>query len=484
MTETQTLLGKITALRQRLEQAQGLASEAGSAAAALAGGDGGRLEVLRRQAAAGAEHDALVDVSLHQLGAPDGGPARVFPTQLTARARRVIERGRELLARLRPLADHLEPEAQSPPHPAADPLARLYRQTAAMTDSTLRMVQAFPDAPSAQLKLCEGLEAILHVVAQRVGVLAGAVARRRLWAERTETLAGLLTALANGEAADLRPYTALAEGLIAEAVDGLPLRFLDAAPSEPARFVACHSLTVAQVVARVARHDAELRPRTLEAVLAALVHDVGLLRVPAEVLAQCGLLDDAGRRAVEAHPRLGADLVRRLVPDAAWLAEATAAHHERLDGTGYPGGLREVQVSSLARLLAVCDTYAALCAPRPHRPARETRTALTDTLLLAESGILDRGHAERLLQLSFYPVGTAVEMADGAVGVVVATHLGRRDLNTPARPVVALLTDSQGRPLAAPLHLDLTQCESRSIVRSLPPAERREVLGDHYPEWA
>src|SRR5690242_16451804 len=86
MTETQTLLGKIAALRQRLEQAQGLAGEAGSAAAALAGGDGGRLEVLHRQAAAGAEHDALVDVALRQFGDPDGGPTNVFPRQLTARA--------------------------------------------------------------------------------------------------------------------------------------------------------------------------------------------------------------------------------------------------------------------------------------------------------------------------------------------------------------------------------------------------------------
>ena len=111
MSETQTLLGKIAALRQRLEQAQGLANEAGSAAAALAGDDGGRLEVLRRKTDNGAEHDALVDASLRQFGAD--APAKVLPAQLTARARRVLERGKELLARLRPLADHLDPEVAS-----------------------------------------------------------------------------------------------------------------------------------------------------------------------------------------------------------------------------------------------------------------------------------------------------------------------------------------------------------------------------------
>jgi HD-GYP domain-containing protein (c-di-GMP phosphodiesterase class II) len=482
MSDTQALLGKIAALRQRLEQAQGLAHEADSAAAALAGGDGGRLELLRRQAAAGAAYDALVDTSLRPLADPDAVPTKALPAQLTARARRVIERGRELLARLRPLADQLEPEVVD--YRPADPLARLYRDTAAMTDSALRMVQALPDAPSAQLKLCEGLEAILGVVAHRVAVLTEAVGRRGLWSERGDMLAHLLTALASGEAADVQPFVALAEALTTEAEEGLPLRFLHAPTERTAHFVACHSLTVAQVASRVVRHDPELRARTSEVVLAALVHDAGMLRVPAAVLAQSGPLDDAGRRAVEAHARAGAEMARRLLPEATWLAEAAAAHHERLDGTGYPGGLRDVQVTSLTRLLAVCDAYAALCCPRPHRPARDTRTALTDALLLAEGGTLDRGHAERLLQLSFYPVGIAVELADGSVGVVVATHLGRRELNTPARPVVALLTDSQGRPLPSPLHLDLAQCESRSIVRSLPAAERREVLGESYPEWA
>src|SRR5262245_47536227 len=105
MSETQTPLGKIAALRQRLEQAQGQSQKVDSAAGALVGGDGGRLELLQRRTMAGAEHDALVDASLRQLGDPDVAPAKLFPTQLTARARRVIERGRQLLARLRPLAD-------------------------------------------------------------------------------------------------------------------------------------------------------------------------------------------------------------------------------------------------------------------------------------------------------------------------------------------------------------------------------------------
>jgi hypothetical protein len=158
-------------------------------------------------------------------------------------------------------------------------------------------------------------------------------------------------------------------------------------------------------------------------------------------------------------------------------------HHERLDGTGYPDGLHAYQLPPLTRLLAVCDVYAAQCTPRPHRAAPGTRAALADTLVLAEQGLLDRSHAEGLLHLGFYPVGSSVELADGAIGVVAAAP-DPRDLSSPGRPVVMVLLDAQGAPLTPPRHLDLARCDRHSIVRTLSAAERRGLLGAQFPEWA
>src|SRR5207245_4990108 len=110
-----------------------------------------------------------------------------------------------------------------------------------------------------------------------------------------------------------------------------------------------------------------------------LLHDVGMFSVDPAILVQAGPLDDQQRRAVEAHTRVGAEILTRILPGGACLAEAAAGHHERLDGTGYPAGLRDRQIAQLTRLVAVCDIYAALCTPRPYRPALDTRTALTDT---------------------------------------------------------------------------------------------------------
>jgi hypothetical protein len=491
MSETRVLLGKIQALRQRLEQAQGLANEARSAAAALveetsAGSRG--LVAFERLVEESDEHDAQLDRIVRPLTAliRDDEP-HALPRQLTSRARRALERGRDLLLHLRQLADAFDTaEGGEEPLPLfnrRDPLARLYRETIALTDTALRMIPLFPETTSGQLRLCEGLEAILNVVAARQRTLSAGVERQRREVDRVSRLADLLTVLDNGIEISKQPFLELAEEVLNDAQECAPLRFLEGDASNPAHFIACHGLTTARVAGRIIRHDPELRGRALDVILAALVHDVGMLRIPPEILAYPEPFDDGQRRIVESHCHMGVSMAEPLLHDAPWLVEAIGGHHERLDGTGYPDGLRDFQLKPLTRLLAVCDVYAALCTRRSHRPARETRTALTDTLLLAEQGQLDRHYGECLLHLSFYPVGSVVELADGAVGVVVATPQPRRDLSSPARPVVALLMDSQGQPLPLPHHIDLAQSDSPSIVRTLSGAESRELLGGRFPEW-
>jgi HD-GYP domain-containing protein (c-di-GMP phosphodiesterase class II) len=217
-------------------------------------------------------------------------------------------------------------------------------------------------------------------------------------------------------------------------------------------------------------------------VMAALLMDVGMLAVPGAVLAQGGPLSADDRRRLDRHPEAGAELVRRLAPDAEAVADAVAAHHERPDGTGYPAGRSGDAVPSLARLLAVCDQYAACVADRPHREAFDPRNALTDCLLAAEQGKLDRDCSEYLLVLGFHPVGTVVELADGRVGVVVATHANRADLRAGGRPVVAVLTDRQGRVTPRPEVVDLAAADRGGVARVPSTAERTRLLARDYPD--
>ncbi len=462
----QGLAERVAALRRRLEQ-MGL-SPAREGADAVAGLH--RLQGIQQQLAHLKKENRQLEASAAAL--PDAEtPAPTRSRPLTQRARRLLLRGRGLLARLKELADH----AETPDAPAE--ITEDYHQSVAMTEVVVRALHGLPDETGNQLRLCDGVEAIVGAVGERVAGLEAAIERRGKERVRVQTLAELLRTVTANRPADYKVLEALAEELIQENELGHPLRFYGPGlVSDPASWSAAHGLNTAQVAARVAFGHSEWAGRPVQPVLSALVHDAGMVLMPPEWLLHAGELTDERRRLFETHVAKGVEALERFAPAEAWLIDAVRCHHERLDGTGYPKGLKGSEIPKLARLLAVCDVYAALSNARPHRPALAPRTALTETLLEAEKGRLDSSLAEGLLELSFYPIGTVVELADGEVGVVAATNPLRGGPTTPARPVVHVLASADGRPKPWPTHVNLAQCSGRQIVRSLSPEEAQTAL--------
>lgn len=454
MTDTQGLLDRIQAFRRRLDELPGLIP------------DGLPVDEPEAVQALAADPNRLSH-AVQQLAGPPATPDTGLPPILTARAHRLLVEARELIARQKRLSeDDLLSEllSRAADVPADDPLVRFHRGTVGLTESSLRLVQAFPAAVEPQLRACDGFESLLAVVRGRLGVLDSVLNKRRADRRRLDALAGWLADLAAGRPAPAEGFLELADAILDDARAGSRVRWQPADPTDSARTVAAHALNTAQVVARLVAHDYEWAAKPGLAVAAALLMDVGLVGV-----------DPADTRAVEAHPKLGADTLRRLIPDTGPLAEVVVAHHERIDGTGYPDGLYGDGIPPLSRFLAVADHYARTAADDP-------RAALTDTLLAAETGVLDRDFAEYLLHLTVHPVGTVVELADGRLAAVAAVHAGRADLRAANRPVVAILTDVEGRPLPRAEVIDLATTDRGGIIRSVPAAERRERLGDSYPD--
>jgi HD-GYP domain-containing protein (c-di-GMP phosphodiesterase class II) len=458
MTETRGLLHRIAAFRERLENTPLLAPTDEPPAVAT---DPDRFAL-----------------SLKSLTAIETKPA-VTP-KLTHKAVALLREARDLVAKERSLAG--EPLLAD----AADPLARFHRKTVALTEAALRQAQSLPDAADDQVKLCDGIDAMLRVVRDRLGVLDRIVAAKKADGQRIERVAKLYADLVAGRVVSVASFAEVADSILEDGRQAVPIRFLaEPAPSDAAgaaRFAAAHAVTAAQVAARVVAQDFEWGNRPLVPMVACLLTELGMAKVPAEVLATPGPLGPTARRLIERHPADGAEFIRGYLPDAGPLADAVAAHHERPDGTGYPNGLKGDDIPALARLLAVCDDYAGRVCDRPHRPAHDPRSALTDVLLDAETGRHDRDFAEYLLTLSFHPVGTVVELTDGRVGVVVANHAGRQGLRATARPVVAVLADDRGTVLPRPDHVDLAAADRGGVVRILPAADRRALLADWYPE--
>jgi HD-GYP domain-containing protein (c-di-GMP phosphodiesterase class II) len=108
---------------------------------------------------------------------------------------------------------------------------------------------------------------------------------------------------------------------------------------------------------------------------ASLLHDIGKLSISNRILDKPGPLTEAERRKFEEHPRLTEQILER-VTSFGGLAALASAHHERLDGHGYPRGLAGDELTMPMRVLAVADVYEALISERPYRPAFTTEVAL------------------------------------------------------------------------------------------------------------
>ncbi|MFN2465929.1 MAG: HD-GYP domain-containing protein [Candidatus Dormibacteria bacterium] len=102
---------------------------------------------------------------------------------------------------------------------------------------------------------------------------------------------------------------------------------------------------------------------------AGLLHDIGKLHIPDSILLKPGPLSDEELMVMKQHPEMGLDILARLGKFDEE-AEVVIAHHERIDGSGYPRGLKGDQIPLGARILAVADTYDVLVSDRPYRRAR------------------------------------------------------------------------------------------------------------------
>ncbi len=121
--------------------------------------------------------------------------------------------------------------------------------------------------------------------------------------------------------------------------------------------------------------------------VSALLHDIGKIAIPEEILTKRGLLTREERRIIERHPEEGADIVSNLTGYEE-VSRIVRSHHERLDGSGYPDGLKGTGIPFMARLVAVADTFDAITSTRSYHSDTDFRTAL-DTITVGSGQQFD-----------------------------------------------------------------------------------------------
>lgn len=142
-------------------------------------------------------------------------------------------------------------------------------------------------------------------------------------------------------------------------------------------YTAGHMQRVAEVAALIAREIGWDEERILGLRLGALIHDVGKIYVPAEILSRTGKLSDAEFSIIKAHPAVGFEIIKEV--DFPWpVAKMIHQHHEHLDGSGYPNRLQGAEIVMEARILTVADVLEAINSHRPYRPALGMSAALEE----------------------------------------------------------------------------------------------------------
>jgi putative nucleotidyltransferase with HDIG domain/PAS domain S-box-containing protein len=143
------------------------------------------------------------------------------------------------------------------------------------------------------------------------------------------------------------------------------------------RYTADHQKRVSKLAVSIAKNLKMDDERIDTVTTAALVHDIGKIGIFASILSKPGALTDLEFSLIKTHPQLGHNLLRKI--DFGYpIAKIILQHHERLDGSGYPNGLKEENILFEAKIIAVADVVEAMSSHRPYRPALGIGKALEE----------------------------------------------------------------------------------------------------------
>jgi PAS domain S-box-containing protein len=157
-------------------------------------------------------------------------------------------------------------------------------------------------------------------------------------------------------------------------------------------YTAGHQRRVSKL-ARVIAQEMALSLDTVDAIrMAGIIHDIGKISIPAEILSKPGKLSDMEFSLIKVHPQSGYDILRDVgLPYP--VAEMVFQHHERLDGSGYPQGLKNGQILLESQIIAVADVVEAMASHRPYRPALGIGVALEEIeknkSIFYDAGVVD-----------------------------------------------------------------------------------------------
>jgi len=226
-----------------------------------------------------------------------------------------------------------------------------------------------------------------------------------------------------------------------------------------------HSIAVCALMVNFARHLGLPEGTVREFGLAGLVHDIGKVDVPSEILNKPGRLTEEEFAIARLHPERGCAILDRADAIPATAIDVCRHHHEKIDGTGYPVGLKGSEISLAARMGAICDVYDALTSDRAYKHAWSPIEAAT--AMHGWKGQFDRDLLFTFYQsIAVFPVGMVVRLRSQRLAVVLSN--GRRA----SRPRLRVFYDTAANSLVDPRDIVLIDDDAcKTVIRQENPTE-------------
>ena len=235
-------------------------------------------------------------------------------------------------------------------------------------------------------------------------------------------------------------------------------------------YTAMHCMNVCTLVVAVAQADGA-DGETLPMITAAtLLHDVGKTRVPLEILNKPGRFEPHELQEMRKHPAHSMEIMREEEGFAEDAIAIAGQHHEMLDGSGYPYGLKGDEIHPYARITAVADVYDALTAKRVYKPAMPAHQALMRIHKNRDTEF-DAHYIDLFVRtLGVYPVGTLVELNTREWGVVYEPNPDNSH-----KPTLGIITLPSQKERAAPFICNLSlrsEAEGREVAKVMDPEQQ------------
>ena len=203
-----------------------------------------------------------------------------------------------------------------------------------------------------------------------------------------------------------------------------------------------HSVDVTFTALMIGRGMNYDMKRLLRLGLAAFLENVGMYKIPGDILSAERKLSGDEIKIVKSHPEKSYEILLSLGDKYKWLAETALSVHERADGSGYPSGIKGDEIPELSSIIGLVDTYTAMIKDRPYRDKFMQTDAIKSIIEVSRSKFSDRILKAFLNQVSFFPVNSYVRLNNGSIARVAAT-----DSDRPLRPNVEILRDGKGNQL-------------------------------------